>query len=82
MNASNNDSILAWLPKPGESKPIPGGVIWCQSWRTNMPPGEPITGEIVFEFRVSMEEYRKAISEPVLIPARLAIEEANKEPTK
>ena len=57
----NDTNPLSWLPKPGEFKAIPGGIIWCDSWEVNQNSHSlSMEGEVHFQFRVSAEAYREA----------------------
>lgn len=51
---------FSWLPKPGESKAIPGGILWCESWEYDVKKRGVADGKIVFRFECDIEEYRKA----------------------
>ena len=53
---------LNWLPKPGEYKKIPGGVIGCESWEVQQRFGE-MEGKIVFRFHTDISSYREAMTE-------------------
>ena len=46
-----NQHPMNWLPRPGESKHIPGGIIWCEKWEVN-DDGQMITGAIVLRFQL------------------------------
>jgi hypothetical protein len=54
MNAANP---FEWLPEPGQVRPVPGGVLWCERWDAQHDDGE-VTGKIVFRFHCAIGEYR------------------------
>ncbi len=56
-----------WLPKPGQYKKIPGGVIGCESWEVNQRFGE-MEGRIVFRFHMDISSYRDAMAKPEVLP--------------
>lgn len=54
-----NTSPYDWLPRPGESREIPGGVLRCKCWEVREWPGNQfVTGEIVFTFTARRDAYR------------------------
>ncbi len=57
-------SPLGWLPRPGEYRDVPGGVLWCESLDLHRNfATDIVTGEICLKFQVSLEEYEKAKAE-------------------
>lgn len=47
LNATMNP--FDYLPKPGETKAIPGGYIFCTQWKVHMQ-GRNFEGDITFRF--------------------------------
>lgn len=74
MAATNSTNPFGWLPKPGESKKIPGGVIWCESWEVNQRQQGMMDGEIRFRFQVDAESYREAMRQPEALSEKPVLE--------
>lgn len=73
-------NLLGWLPKPGESRKIPGGFIWCREWKVfrDRHTGN-VSGEIKFEFESELPEYERAMEKPEEIQCEiLKIESSSK----
>lgn len=68
-----DNNPLNWMPRLGESKEIPGGILWCDNWIINFKRSsrldyrlpnndvEFVEGEITIKFRCTIEEYKKAV---------------------
>lgn len=50
------------LPRPGQSKPIPGGFIYCDSWETTQTRADEVTGSITFKFQMGLDDYEVMMS--------------------
>lgn len=44
-------NIFEFLPRPGQSRPLPGGAIWCQEWEVSHISDGRVEGRVVFEFQ-------------------------------
>jgi hypothetical protein len=53
-------SPFEWMPKPGQSVRIPGGVLWCEEWSVNWPQPGIVKGEIRFRFQCNAAAYDAA----------------------
>lgn len=54
---SKTEFNLNWLPQPGETRDIPGGSMWAQSYEVRQSRDDIITGEIVINFSCSRAEF-------------------------
>jgi hypothetical protein len=54
------NSPFAWMPKPGQSVKIPGGVLWCEEWKCDLGLAGMVEGEIRFRFVCDAQAYRDA----------------------
>jgi len=48
-----------WLPKVGQKKEIPGGVIFCEEWVTNQSRYGEFDGRVTFRFFGSIQAREK-----------------------
>jgi hypothetical protein len=62
MNDSDDtQNPFAWMPKAGQSKKIPGGVLWCDEWEVSRQHGNSrVSGMIRFRFEADMDSYERA----------------------
>lgn len=60
---------LSWLPKPGEFKKIPGGVLWCEMWEYEVKKRGLAEGKIVFRFECDEAEYVKTMATTQELPS-------------
>jgi len=65
--SQNDQSPLGWLPKPGQSKKIPGGVLWCNEWEATINRSNQVSGKIIFHFETDLASYEIATQEPKAI---------------
>lgn len=65
-------SPLNFVPQPGESTTVAGGVIFCQQVDLIILPGTgQVEGEVTFKFYLSQEAYegmRRPMALPVCVP--------------
>ena len=68
MNDSDDtQNPFGWMPKPGQSKKIPGGTLWCDAWEMNRHGNSRVSGEIRFRFETDLDIYHRAMREPEAI---------------
>lgn len=68
-----NADFFNSLPKPGQCIQVPGGVVWCESWRLKHTLNGKSHGEIVFRFTVDVKHVVEAMPPPALPAPSLAL---------
>ena len=64
MNNEKENNPFGWLPQPGQSVKIPGGILWCDEWEvTRERQTMRAYGEIKFRFEMDMHSYEEAMKE-------------------
>jgi hypothetical protein len=75
----NAPNPFEWMPSPGKSVKIPGGVLWCEGWKVNRDSVGLASGSIIFGFEMSETEYDRATQCPKKITSANLIEDSNAE---